>query len=392
MTTGGVQIEPVTTRRELQDFIMFQFEVYRHDPFWVPPLIGERFKHFDPHHNPFYEHAEVQLFRAVRDGKTVGTIAAIADEVHPQVWHEPVGFFGEFEVIEDYAVAAALFDAARDWLAARGRQVMRGPMNLNINDECGLLVDGYNGSPVIMMTYNPRYYQTFIERYGFVKAKDLYAYKLDLEPFGPNLENLPTQITRVARIAQERYGVKMRHIDVSRLDDELEFIKPIHREAWNKNWGALPMTDAEYSHLAANLKQVVDEDLTYLAFIDDKPIGVFVALPDFNQVAIHLNGRLFPTGWAKFLWYRRKITGLRVLIMGVLEEHRLKGVESLFYQEGFRVAVRKGYKWAELSWILEDNFKVRRGIENVGGKIYRTYRLYDLAIAPSSNALSRPAE
>jgi len=306
--------------------------------------------------------------------------------VHPQVWHEPVGFFGEFEVIEDYAVAEALFSAARTWLAARGREVMRGPMNLNINDECGLLVDGFDGSPVIMMTYNHRYYQTFIEQYGFIKAKDLHAYKVDIGGYGQDLANLPLQISRVARIAQERYGVKMRHISVARLDKELEFLKPIHRAAWNKNWGALPMTDAEFSYLAGNLKQVVDEDLTYLAFIDDQPIGVFVAIPDYNQVALHLNGRLFPIGWAKFLWYKRKITGLRVLIMGVLEEHRLKGVESLFYQEAVRVAVRKGYQWAEMSWILEDNYKVKRGIENLGGKIYRTYRLYDLPIPRSSDS------
>jgi GNAT superfamily N-acetyltransferase len=378
MPPTDIRIEPVRTHRELEAFIMFPFGLYGKHPYWVPPLIGERFKHFDPQRNPFYQHAEVQLFRALRDGKTVGVIAAIDDPTHEQVWKEPVGFFGEFEVIEDYAVAAALFDAARQWLAARGRQIMRGPMNLNINEECALLIKGFDGMPVIMMTYNPPYYQTFVERYGFTKAKDLNAYYVDISGYGSNLEGLPAQVTRVARIARERYHVEIKHIEISKLAEVVEELKPIHRAAWNKNWGALPMTDAEYDYLAEQLAQVVDEDLTYIAYIDGKPVGCFLVLPDLNQVAYRLRGRLFPIGWLKFLWYRRKITGFRVLIMGVLEEHRLKGIDSLFYQEGCRVAVRKGYKWAEMSWILEDNYRVSRGIEMMGGKAYRTYRIYDI--------------
>ena len=378
MAGSALQIIPVTSHQDLKSFIMFPFELYRNDPYWVPPLINERFQHFDPKHNPFFEHAQAQFFRAVRGDKTVGTIAAIDDQVHPQVWQEPVGFFGQFEVIEDYEVAAALFDAAREWLAARGRQIMRGPTNLNINDECGLLVDGFDGSPVVMMTYNPRYYIDFIDRYGFTKTKDLYAYLLDIERYGPNLENLSPQVSRVARIAKERYGVQIRSVDLKHLDKELELIKPIHREAWSKNWGALPMTDAEFDFLADSLSQVLDPEMSYLAFIDGQAVGCFVVVPDYNQVALHLGGRLFPVGWLKFLWYKHKITGVRVLIMGVLEAHRLKGIESLFYHQAAQVALRKGYKWAEMSWILEDNYKVRRGIEMMGGRIYRTYRLYDI--------------
>lgn len=377
---GPIRIEPVTNRRELMDYIKFPFRLYKNDPYWVPPLIAERVKHFDPAHNPFFQHAQVQLFRALRDGKTVGTIAAIADDMHLKIWDEPVGFFGEFEVIEDYEVAAKLFDAARDWLAQHNRQVMRGPMNLNINDECALLIEGFDGPPVIMMTYNPRYYQGFIERYGFTKAKDLYAYKVDLSRYGPHMELLPNQISRVARIARERYGITLRKIDMSRFDQEVEALRPVHRQAWSKNWGALPMTDDEFTFLAHNLKQVVDPDLVYFAYLDGQPIGCFVALPDYNQVAHHLNGRLFPIGWAKFLYYKRRINGLRVLIMGVLEEHRLKGVESLFYQEASIAAARKGIQWAEMSWILEDNYKVIRGIEMMGGVVYRKYRFFDIPV------------
>jgi GNAT superfamily N-acetyltransferase len=379
MSPSSVRIEPVTNRAQLGEVIKFPFKLYRNDPLWVPPLIGERYKHFDPKHNPFFEHAEVQLFRAVRDGETIGTIAAIDDQLHPKVWNEPVGFFGVFECIEDEEVAAQLFDASRGWLAARGREIMRGPMDLNINDECGLLVAGRDGPPMIMMTYQPAYYQGMIERYGFYKAKDLNAYKMDIAEYGPNLENLPQQVVRVARIARERYHVKIRPVDLKHLKDELELLKPIHREAWNRNWGALPMSDAEFDYLADALGQVLDPDLSFLGFIDDQAVGVFICLPDYNQVAKHLNGRLFPLGWLKFLWYKRQITGMRVLIMGVLEEHRLKGIDSLFYEEGCRMAVRKGYKMAEMSWILEDNYRVSRGIEMMGGKVYRTYRIYDIA-------------
>ena len=374
-----VRIEPVSNRRELKDVVMFPFRLYRDDPNWVPPLIGERMRHYDPGHNPFFQHAEMQLFRALRGGETVGTIAAIDDERHRQIWDENVGFFGLFEAVHDRDVAGALFEAASQWLAERGRETIRGPMNLNINDECGLLIEGYDGPPVLMMTYNPPYYRELLECHGFSKAKDIYAFKSIIADFGRDMEHLPKQISRVARIAQERYGVTMRHIDLRRLKEEVALIKPLHRGAWSKNWGAVPMTDAEFDYLADTLKPVVDPELTYLAFIDGKPIGCFLTVPDYCQVAQRLGGRLFPFGWAKYLWYKRKIAGIRVLIMGVLEEHRLKGVESLFYQEGCRIAVRKGYEWAELSWILEDNYKVIRGIEMMGGKRYRTYRFYERA-------------
>ena len=379
MAASDIRIEPVVTQRDLNEFIMFPFELYKSDPYWVPPLISERKTYLNQQKNPFFEHAEAQLFRAVRGGKTIGTIVAIADELHPKIWNEPVGFFGIFEVIEEYEVATMLLSAAREWLAARGREVMRGPMNLSINDECGLLIDGFDGTPVIMMTYNPRYYQTFLERYGMVKAKDLYAYKADIAGFGPDLENLPTSVSRVARIARDRYKVRIRPIVLKHLEKEVELIKPIYRQAWAKNWGEVPITDGEFDYLVGNLRQVVDPDMTFLAFIDGEVVGCFVTLPDYNQVVHHLNGRLLPFGWAKFLWYKRRITGMRIFIMGVLEEHRLKGITSLFFQEACRVAIRKGYQWAEMSWILEDNYKVIRGIETMGGKIYRTYRMYDIA-------------
>ena len=262
---------------------MFPFRLCASDPNWVPPLISDRVKHFDPYHHPFFEHAEVQLFRAVRDGVTVGTIAAIADEVHPRVWNEPVGFFGEFEVIEGYAVAAKLFAAAREWLAQRGLRVMRGPMNLSINDECSLLIDGFDGPPVIMMTYNPRYYPSFFERYGFVKAKDFYAYRLDIASYGPNLEYLPEQVRRVARIARERFGVTMRHVDMKNFDTRRGAHHAHSPRGMVAELGRLADVRRRVPPPGGESPQGRRPELTYLAFIGDEPIGCFVALPDLNR-------------------------------------------------------------------------------------------------------------
>ncbi|NLV73575.1 MAG: N-acetyltransferase [Chloroflexi bacterium] len=380
MKSSEILIQPVQNRAQLHRFVMFPFKLYKEDPHWVPPLIKERMHHFDPQRNPFYEYASTQFFLATRDDEVVGTIAAIDNPKHEQVWGENIGFWGEFECINDYAVAEALFVAARDWLRAKGRDVMRGPTNLNINEEVGLLVGGEPGPPVLMMTYNPAYYLDFVERFGFKKAKDLLAFKIDLALMGPNLENLPPQISGAAKIAENRYQVRMRHINPRRLEEDVELAKPIYRKAWQKNWGALPMSDSEFDVLVENLRTIANWNLTYLAFIEDEPVGVFIALPDFCQVAMHLGGRLLPFGWINYLRYKPRIDGLRVLIMGVLEEHRLKGVEALFYREGLQRAVEMGMKWAEMSWILEDNFAMIRGIERVGGKEYRRYRMYDLGI------------
>jgi GNAT superfamily N-acetyltransferase len=376
----SLQIAPVHGHREVREVVQFPFALYGSDPNWVPPLIGDRIKHYDPGHNPFFQHAEMQLFRAVRDGRTVGTIAAIADRLHQEVWNEPVGFFGVFEVIEDYAVAKALFEAASAWLSARGLKVMRGPMNLNINDECGLLIDPYDEPPYVMMAYNKPYYRTFIERYGFVKAKDLYAFEAPIYQFGTNPDEIPGQIARLANVAVNRYRVRMRSVDMPNLMRDVELIKPIYRQAWSKNWGALPMTDAEFTFLANELKTIVDPDLTFLAFIDDQPVGCFVSLPNYNEILPYANGHLWPLGWAKLLWHKKEISTLRVLIMGVLEQHRLKGIEALFYHRACEVAYAKGYRRAEMSWILEDNYNVIRGIERMGGQISRTYRMYDKAL------------
>jgi GNAT superfamily N-acetyltransferase len=380
MASLSVRIKKVEGKQDLMEFIRFPWWVYRDDPYWVPPLISERKAFLDPRKNPFFEHSEVELFLAQRDGETIGTIAAIINDNHNAFHEEKAGFFGLFEVIEDYAVADGLLATARDWVKAKGMDVIRGPMNMSINDECGLLVDGFDSSPVVMMTYNPRYYVDFIERFGFVKAKDLYAYIVSTDIFNSDVEKLPPKFLRVAEIARRRAGVRVRRVNMEDFDAEVEKAKAIYNSAWEKNWGAVPMTDAEFDHLAHGLKQFLDPDLLLLAEVDDRPVGIFVGLPDVNQPLLHINGRLFPFGWIKYLWYRRKIDTFRGLIMGVIEEYRERGIDALMYVEAAKEAFRKGYKRCEMSWILEDNVMMNRIIQRIGGEIYKTYRIYEMVL------------
>jgi len=374
------RIRKVEDKQDLMEFIRFPWRVYRDDAYWVPPLISERKAFLDPQRNPFFEHSEVDLFLAQRDSETIGTIAAIINDNHNAFHEEKAGFFGLFEVIEDYAVADGLLATARDWVKAKGMDVIRGPMNMSINDECGLLVDGFDSSPVVMMTYNPRYYVDLIERFGFVKAKDLYAYIASTDIFDRKTENLPSKFLRVAEVARRRAGVRVRKVNMKDFDAEVKKAKAVYNSAWENNWGAVPMTDAEFDHLAHGIKQFLDPDLLLIAEVDDRPVGIFIGLPDVNQPLLHVNGRLFPFGWIKYLWYRRKIDTFRGLIMGVIAEYRERGIDALMYVEGAEEAFRKGYKRCEMSWILEDNVMMNRIIQRIGGEIYKTYRIYEMVL------------
>ena len=375
------EVVPVETLADRKAFVGFQFELYRNDPLWVPYLRSERMEFTDRSRHPFFEHAEVAFFRAVRNSRTVGTIAAIRNDAYNEFHGERVGFWGLFDVIEEYAVAEALFDAARGWCKAQGLEVLRGPMSYSTNEECGLLVDGFDRPPVVMMTYNPRYYPTFVERYGFTKAKDLYAYRVGIEAFGAHGEGLPEKVRRVAEVAQKRYGVTVRKAELRHFRREVGLFKQVYNDAWSRNWGFVPMTEAEIDHVAEGLKMFLDPDLVLLAFVGDRPVGAALTLPDINQALIHIrDGRLFPFGWAKFLWYRRKVDAVRAFAMGVAKDFQLRGVDALFYVKTLEEGARKGYKWVEMSWILEDNLPTRQAIEALHGEIYKTYRIYDLAL------------
>ena len=375
------QIVPVESDRDRKAFVGFQFDFYRHDPHWVPYLRAERMEFTDRRRCPFFEHGDVAFFRAVRRGRTIGTIAAIRNGRHNEFHGDRVGFFGLFEVVEEYPVAEALFDAARDWVKGQGLDTLRGPMNYSTNEECGMLIDAFDQPPVVMMTYNPPYYPAFVQRYGFKKAHDLYAYRLETMTLAPEGKGLPDKVRRVADVAARRSKVQVRKVDMRRFDQEVELAKAVYNDAWSRNWGFVPMTDAEFDHLAHGLRQFLDPDLLFVAQVGDRPVGISITLPDVNQALIHLrDGRLFPVGWLKFLWYRRQIDAVRVIIMGVVKDYQLRGIDAIFYLRTLEEARRKGYRWGEMSWILEDNLPMRQAIEALHGTIYKTYRVYDLSV------------
>jgi GNAT superfamily N-acetyltransferase len=307
-------------------------------------------------------------------GGVVGRVAAVHNERHVAEHDEAVGFFGLFECERDSAVARALLDAARTWLAGRGLPAMRGPASFSLNEECGLLVDGFDGPPMVMMPYNPPWYADLLEELGFRKAKDLLAYFIGYEKVpGPP----PERLVRVADALTARHGVTIRSLDKKRFDEDVERVRVVYNGAWARNWGHIPMTDAELQHMAKQMKTVVDPDLVFFAEVRGELAGFALALPDLNQVLKRLNGRLLPFGWAKALWYGRHIDACRMLTLGVLEPYRRMGVAELMYLHFWRTCVAKGILRGEFSWVLEDNALMRTALERLGAHVYRTYRLYD---------------
>jgi hypothetical protein len=370
-----VSIEEVKNSRELKNFIQFPWKIYKGDKNWVPPLISERKEFFNPQKNPFYRHAQVSLFLAYRNGEIVGRIATLVNHLHNEFHQEKTGFFGFFEAINDFEVAKALLDKAKDWLKSKGMERMRGPANFSSNDEWGFLLEGFDKPPVVMMTYNPPYYLEFMEKYGMIKAKDLIAYYVD-RSFHP-----PERVLRMAERVKQKQNVQIRTLNLKNFDQEVKEIKQIYNSAWSKNWGFIPMTNEEFDYLAKNLKQIVDPDFVLIAEVDGEPAGFCMALPDINLVLKKINGRLFPFGILKLLWFskvRNIVKGMRVITMGVVHKYQKRGIDNLFYPGIYYKGIEKGYQWAEFSWILEDNTLVNRVLQFLGGKIYKKYRLYEI--------------
>jgi GNAT superfamily N-acetyltransferase len=382
MTNGRLTVQPVSTSEEKKEFVHFQWEVYRDDPNWVPPLLSERFECLDRERHPFHHHSDVEFFVARRDGRPVGTIAAILNKRHNEFHEEQTGFFGFFEVLRDREAAEALLQTAADWVRERGMSAIRGPASFSTNEEVGLLVDGWNGPPLILMTYNPPYYVDFVEGAGFTKAMDLLAYDLDMTQYGGDVGRMPAKMVRVATKIQQRSGITVRKINMRRFDDEVERFKRIYNSAWERNWGFVPLTDEEIDHTAAGLKMVIDPDVTVFAEKDGEVIGAMLPLPDVSQALIRAHPRPgVPEWWTmlRLLWHwkvRRRVTRFRAFAGGVLEQYRGLGVDAVLIVELCKVAVDR-YRRCEMSWILENNTMMRRLAEMFGAEIYRTYRLYE---------------
>ncbi|MBI3872395.1 MAG: N-acetyltransferase [candidate division Zixibacteria bacterium] len=325
---SAIEIIPVTTPSQKRDFLRLPERLYAGDPYWVCPLRIERRDFFDPKKNPFFDNADVQLFLARREGRWVGRISAHVYHPHNRTHNERTGFFGFFDCENDYPIAEALWNTARNWLSEHGMDRMRGPANFTTNHEVGFLVDGFDQPPVIMMTYNPRSYPEFAEHYGLQKVMDLYAYH------GRTADGFDPRVGRVVDHIRERSGVTTRTMDMKHFDDEVARVKAIYDAAWAPNWGFVPMSDAEFAHMAKDLKPVVDPQMVIFADAGGRTVGFSLALPDLNQVLILLKGCLLPFGLFRLLWHlkvRRSINAARVLVMGITPEYQKRGIDNILH-------------------------------------------------------------
>jgi hypothetical protein len=374
-----LEIIPVTDKAELRRFIRVPFLVHKNDGTWVPPLLSEREEAFTPSKNEFLRRSEVRFWMARRDGKDIGRISAQIDPLAQKEDSPAIGHFGCLSAIDDPEVFGALFETAEAFLHSRGTRRVQGPFTLSINEETGLLIDGFDTRPMMMMGHDPAYLADHVEAAGYRRQGDVLAYLLDLD----------RPLSKSARNMLERplaSSVVMRRLNLKDYDNEVRRIVSIFNDAWSENEGFVPMTEAETDELATRLKLLLDERLVWFAEINGEPVAFIVVLPNINEAIRDLNGRLFPFGVAKLLW-RLKVKGLksaRVPLMGVRKS--LAGTvlgSALPLQLIGAVwpnAKKLGFRWIELSWILEKNRPMRSILERLGAEAYKTYRIYEKAL------------
>jgi GNAT superfamily N-acetyltransferase len=374
---ADVQVVEVESPDQLREFIKFPNRLYRNDPNYVTPLLMERKQFFDTDKNPFYRAAKTKLFLAMRGEEVVGRIATCVSYRHNDYHMEKTGFFGFFDTVDDFEVARPLLKVAMITLKKDGMERMRGPMNFTTNHEIGFLVEGFDRPPMVMMTYNQPFQVKLAEQFGLKKCMDVLAYRLVKES-GPT-----ERIQKVVEARARRSRVTIRTLDMHRFDREVRLFKEVYNQSWAANWGFIPMDDAEFEHMAKDLKQIVDPRIVCIAEHDGKAVGFSLALPDINQALIRLKGRLFPLGLVKLLWHtkvRNKVNSARLITFGVLPEYRKQAVEMMLYFETFNRAVASGYEWGELSWILETNDLMRRAVEEMQAQVYKKYRIMEMPL------------
>lgn len=374
---AAVDIIEVEGRSQLKAFIEFPNKLYKDDPNYVAPLMSERLEFFDQKNNPFYRIATIKLYLAKRDGEIVGRLATCINYRHNDFHMEKVGFFGFFDTIDDYDVAHALLKWAMIRLKQAGMEKMRGPMNFSTNHEIGFLVEGFDDPPVVMMTYNYPYQPKLAEKFGFKKAMDVLAAELTDE------RGISERAMRVTEKMQQRARIKIRGIRMKEFDKEVQRIKDVYNQAWEHNWGFVPMDDEEFKYMAKQMRQIIEPELVLVAEHDDQPVAFLLALPDINQALIRLNGKLFPFGLAKLLWHtkvRNKIDRARIITLGVIPKFQRRGIDSMLYVECFKRGTAIGYHRAELSWMLETNDLILSAVKEMGAEIYKRYRIMELPL------------
>lgn len=379
-----VVVTPVRTRRDRRDFVNFAWEHYRGDPNWIPPLRTNHKQLLGYKRHPFQEIGEIQTFLARRNGKVCGRVAAILDHAFNNRFNEQRGFFGFFESIDDPSVAEALFNAVRDWHAERGVRAIRGPVNPSMNYECALLVDGFDSPPTFMMTYNKPYYAALIEGYGYRKVHDLYAY------FGrrDRLPEIEERLSGIVEQAKRRSNVTIRPLNRHRFHEDVELFLELYNRALVAMWGFVPLSDGELRHLAADLRYLLVPELALVAESDGKPVGVILAIPDYNPFIKEIDGRLFPFGFLNLLRAKKRLKRVRIVSINVLPEFQRWGVGLVLMSALTPKSIEMGIEEAEFSWVSETNDMARMGLEKGGAEIYKTYRIYD--IHPEAAKITEP--
>jgi ribosomal protein S18 acetylase RimI-like enzyme len=375
-----IEVSQASSRKERNAFIKFPWRIYKNDPAWVPPLIIERKDFLNRKKHPFYQHGEAALFLARRNGEIVGRIMASDDSNYNSLHQSNVGCFGLFDCIDDREVATALFESAATWLRARGRAEIMGPIDYSTNYVCGLLIDGFEHPPMLLTAHNPPYYAALIEERGFSKIKDWYAWWFD---------DFPEPAQRLRKIAAARAGkfrVSIRPINLRDANAEAQRIRTVYNQAWEKNWGFVPFSEAEADHLIKELKPLVVAEGVLIAEVETEPVGFLIGLPDINAALRHINGRLtwfgLPVGLIKLLYHQRKVRTGRLVALGVIKEYRRAGVAELLVLQFMEEAFNRGFS-GELSMTLEDNVLINRFIESMGAKKYKTYRIYKRTLTQS---------
>ena len=368
-----LRIVPVEGRHGLHTFIRLPWSIYGDDPAWIPPLLLERREHLSKR-NPFFEHAECRFWLAYRGDRPVGRISAQVDQLHLRRYKDSTAFFGFLEGEDDPETFRVLLETAEKWLINQGMRRILGPFNLSINQECGLLVEGFDSPPMVMMGHALPYYGARVEEQGYRKEKDLLAYFI----------NIDFELTRAMKVLIKKTGrrVSIRSLRRERFSEELEILQDIFEDAWSENWGFVPFTKAEFNHLGQTLKHLVPAEYVQIAEVDGSPDAMIVGVPNVNEVIQDLNGRLLPFGWLKLLW-RLKVArpkSARVPLMGVRKRHHnsLLGaaLAVMVVERVRRLGAKYGAKKVELSWILEDNARMRSILDSIGGVVYKRYRIF----------------
>jgi GNAT superfamily N-acetyltransferase len=370
MKSSGVTF--VSTKEEKKRFTNFIYPFYEGQEHWVPPLRMDQKKLINTDKNPFFENAEMALFIAEQDGKDVGRIAAIVDHRFNEFHGTKTGHFGFFECIDDQHTANLLFRVASDWLRDKGMNKVVGPASPSMMDTIGVLIEGFDKDPYILMPYNFPYYDELIKNAGFSKEMDMYAYIVDTETVAVD------RMSRAMEIVKRRLpDIEIRPVNLRKMNSEIKIIREIFNQAWKQNWGFIPLTEGEFQAAGKDLKMIIDTDYAHIAEIKGEPVAFSIGLPNINEIIKDMNGKLFPFGIFKLLWKKRKISGLRTALMGVLPEWQGKGIDALLHQRSIQNGLEsEGKTVSELSWILESNPEMVRVAERIGGELDKSYRMY----------------